>query len=320
MRDAGRSDIFAAANPIVMDQRSRIWEIDRVLGRWCVLASVFWATVCLCAMNAPSNASATTHEPLEFLEPPEPPYFERPFIGPLTYGQFGPEGTTTVSAVISPEGLETTYRITLECEVGEVFAECDPSQFVEGLLPATHESYEENLHLTGLKQSDNYRFGVQARNSERENWMTGEIGEIFIPPGAGSECVGCDEPYETKESQWAIESGNEAAARTLQEAREEEHAKEAAKLAEEAADKQTEERPPVPACVVPTLRGDTLAVARRALRRAHCRTGKLSRPRRYRGPLAVDQQRPRAGKKLADGAAVALSLRPAAANVHKRHA
>jgi hypothetical protein len=40
-----------------------------------------------------------------------------------------------------------------------------------------------------------------------------------------------------------------------------------------------------PKCVVPSLKGDSLTQARRALGRARCRLGKLSGPRRYHGRL-----------------------------------
>jgi beta-lactam-binding protein with PASTA domain len=61
-------------------------------------------------------------------------------------------------------------------------------------------------------------------------------------------------------------------------------------------------------CVVPSLRDDSLGVAQKALRKAHCKLGKVSRPRTHHGALVVTGQSPKSGKKLASGAAVAVTL------------
>jgi hypothetical protein len=62
------------------------------------------------------------------------------------------------------------------------------------------------------------------------------------------------------------------------------------------------------ACVVPRLRGRTLAKAKRALTRAHCSLGKVRRVRaRVRRGLVVGQS-PRAGVRKARGAKVALRV------------
>lgn len=72
---------------------------------------------------------------------------------------------------------------------------------------------------------------------------------------------------------------------------------------------------PKPKCVVPSLRGDSLAKARRLLRRAHCRLGKALRPakrrrrhRRRHSALVVVGQRPHPRSKLAFGGRVAVAL------------
>ena len=59
-------------------------------------------------------------------------------------------------------------------------------------------------------------------------------------------------------------------------------------------------------CVVPPLRGDTLATARRALSAAHCRLGSVHGPARHHGTLRVTRQSARAGKRLANDARVSL--------------
>jgi beta-lactam-binding protein with PASTA domain len=62
-------------------------------------------------------------------------------------------------------------------------------------------------------------------------------------------------------------------------------------------------------CVVPRLRGYTLAAARRALSAAHCRLGSVHRPaRHHHGTLRVTKQSVRAGKRLANDARVNLWL------------
>lgn len=62
-------------------------------------------------------------------------------------------------------------------------------------------------------------------------------------------------------------------------------------------------------CTVPKLRGKRIAAARKALKRAHCRAGKV---RRKRGPKAkrgrVLKQVPRAGKAVPAGAKVDLTV------------
>ena len=61
-------------------------------------------------------------------------------------------------------------------------------------------------------------------------------------------------------------------------------------------------------CVVPSLKGDSLGSARQVLLHAHCKLGKVSRDRGVHGPLVVTRQTPARGKKLRQGAAVAVTL------------
>jgi subtilisin family serine protease len=67
-------------------------------------------------------------------------------------------------------------------------------------------------------------------------------------------------------------------------------------------------------CRVPRLRGRTLRAAKRALRRAHCRTGKVRRPRARRGlrapALVVLSSKPKRGALRAADAKVAMTLGP----------
>jgi hypothetical protein len=76
-----------------------------------------------------------------------------------------------------------------------------------------------------------------------------------------------------------------------------------------------------PHCVVPQLVGKTLAQAKRALAHAHCRLGKVTRPKARRGhklpPLVVKRSSPRAGSRHAAGAKVAITLAPK--RKHRKH-
>jgi len=62
-------------------------------------------------------------------------------------------------------------------------------------------------------------------------------------------------------------------------------------------------------CIVPSLKGDSLSLAQRALSHAHCRLGKVSRLKgRHDGRLVVTQQRVGAGARLANGMRVGVTL------------
>ena len=61
-------------------------------------------------------------------------------------------------------------------------------------------------------------------------------------------------------------------------------------------------------CLVPSLKGDTLRAARRALSRAHCRLGRITEPRTRHAKLTVTAQSRPAGARLADNAPVAVRL------------
>jgi hypothetical protein len=151
------------------------------------------------------------------------------------------------------------------------------------------------------------------------------------PPGAAPEGAKGTEPYTPPELPWANQSGNEAAMRTVAEQHAKEHEEQQAKEAtaqHAAAQKHTEEQAQQaeaeaaahqreeaehPACHVPDLKGDTLAVARRALAEAHCHLGSVHRPTHHHGTLRVSAQSAPAGKRLPHGGRVALwvSAKPA---------
>jgi hypothetical protein len=152
-----------------------------------------------------------------------------------------------------------------------------------------------------------------------------------IPPGACPEGCSNNERYIPETPPGATEGARETAARAVREAdaeraanaakeqkaakeQEERQAKEAAlKLAdeEELAQREAAEHSssPSPKCIIPSLKGDTVSVARRTARKAHCRLGKISRSHNSRGKLIVTRQTPRAGKALAAETAIAITLR-----------
>jgi beta-lactam-binding protein with PASTA domain len=68
---------------------------------------------------------------------------------------------------------------------------------------------------------------------------------------------------------------------------------------------------PPPPCLVPKIVGKTLAKAKTALRKRHCRAGKVTVTRAYSKRVRkgkVLAQKPKAGKKLKNGAKVSLVL------------
>jgi hypothetical protein len=65
---------------------------------------------------------------------------------------------------------------------------------------------------------------------------------------------------------------------------------------------------PSPSCVVPRLRGKTLAAAKRALKKAHCAIGKVTKRVSKKRPGRVISQSRRPGRKLRNGAKVGVVL------------
>jgi beta-lactam-binding protein with PASTA domain len=77
----------------------------------------------------------------------------------------------------------------------------------------------------------------------------------------------------------------------------------------------TKEAPPPPPpaeekCVVPKLKGLTLGKAKSALTKAHCKAGKVSKPKKAKGALVVKSSKPAAGTVLPAGSKVDLKLAP----------
>jgi hypothetical protein len=238
---------------------------------------------------------------------------EPPVLGPIK-ASAEYSGEETIEAQIDPGPYETVWTIRLDC----------PGQrrcrSTEGRLPADDESHTVTFVVTGLETDTHYQYTVEASSLAGATSLSGEFESI--PAGACPKgCVSGGTPYRPPELPWANQSGNEAAERTVREQREKEHDEQKAKEAvghaaeeaealkrrEEEAARQAAGRPKTsPACVVPRLKGDTLAVAHRALAVGHCRLGIVHRPVRQHGTLRVRRQSARAGKRLAEDARVAL--------------
>jgi hypothetical protein len=208
----------------------------------------------------------------------------------------------------APEGAFAT---------GNTFAPFDcglPDPFPAPAPPAPYGGMLESLGSSGVWSLylDNQPGGEESRIAG--GWSL----RIAIQPS------GSFPSYHPPELPWADKSGNEGAARTVQEQREKEQAEQRAQeaashaLQESAMPQPGQEKAMQPAvarpqarrgCVVPALKGDTLAAARRALAAAHCRVGAVHRTTHRPGRLRVSRQTVRAGKRLADDARVAIWVR-----------
>ena len=107
----------------------------------------------------------------------------------------------------------------------------------------------------------------------------------------------------------AARKAREASVKAEQEAKEAPLRQALERAEREAAEVQAAEaRASVVGCVVPSLVGRSLNAARRALARAHCSLGKVTRPRVGHGALLVIGQGAKHGKKLPRGARIAVRL------------
>jgi hypothetical protein len=238
---------------------------------------------------------------------------ESPTIDSVTLKEVTIAGVA-LEAQINPQGNETSYeflfvwRALKPRERGEPLAGGSPAQ--QGRIGAGSSDVTVSAFLSGLQPGYTYWYQVVATslgNSTRSaatalayfnpDWFEEvpplEEGPPYVPP----ERAGC-----------ADESGNLAAAKTVQEQR--------AKEAEEATLKRRAEEHrdaiiPASGCKVPGVKGDTLRAARRAIEHAHCRLGRVRRPSHYRGVLIVTEQTPHRDMTLRNGASVTLVLGPA---------
>jgi hypothetical protein len=214
---------------------------------------------------------------------------------------------------INPEGTETSYEFSI---IGRQMNGSERPEELSGpvqggQLGAGTSAVSVHVLLSGVQPGYVYWLEVVATNLAGTTRST--PGYFFYDDrSAEGEPIVSHWPYRTDESGCSIESGDLAAARTVQEQREKEaaekktaeEARSAAKIAAEGA------RPTatVRSCIVPSLKGDTLNVARHMILRAQCRVGKVSRPHHHRGALVVLRESPARGRTLAAGAAIALRL------------
>lgn len=222
-----------------------------------------------------------------------------PVLGPINASSEY-SGQETIEAQINPGAYETGWMISLVCGFE---TRCKST---EGLLPGDQESHTVSTVVTGLAPDTRYEYSIEASSSAGATRFTGAFESI--PAGACPNGCGPDEPFRPTEPPWANQSGNEAAERTLQEQREKEQKeKEATTHASEEPAKPLVTRPRArPACVVPALKGDTLAAAQHKLAGAHCRLGIVHRRTHRHGALRVTRQGTPAGKRIGSGAHIAL--------------
>jgi hypothetical protein len=233
----------------------------------------------------------------------------------------GLEGEITVDASVDPKGVETTYETWLECVLcGESY------DYAEGSLPAVDEVRAVTFVLNDLQRGEDYQVAIRVRNAAGESFRLS--GDVEVPESLNSFPTGAA-PVGVIEAPYLGAASGQLLAIAEREARErserELKEREAHELwervpasMEAGARKEAEvaatARQRVRACVVPSLRGDTLSAAGRVLAHAHCRLGKVSRPRHHHGNLFVTRQAPRPGERLRATADVTLVLAPKAAS------
>jgi hypothetical protein len=233
---------------------------------------------------------------------------------------WGVGGHLTLGAEIDPEGLETTYELVLKCDP-EASSPCElqPSpQSGGGHLVAGYETQRVEFALTPPKSGGSFWFSVRAVNSAGATYRQTTITVAAEPLGACPSGCSPGEPEETIVPPWIKAVNERESVQTLKEyeekqrqiakEHEEQQAKEKARVAEEAR---------APICSVPSLRGDTVARARSALEKAHCRLGRIIRRSHRRGVLHVVEQNPGPGSRLQAGTSIEIVCRPE--RRHPRH-
>jgi hypothetical protein len=186
-----------------------------------------------------------------------------------------------------------------------------------------------------LRPGHVYHYAVHAANSAGGEGLGDLIedcppsGSCLTPPQPTPCAEGCPgsngPPYVTSLSReaeeaalrWAEGAPAREAERQAAKRREEEERAARRRALQEASERegreQVERESALQArrvrCIVPDLKGDSLARARRALKKAHCSLGAVRGSRRGLR-LVVRAQGTGAGRKLASGAAVAVTLGP----------
>jgi hypothetical protein len=235
--------------------------------------------------------------------------------------------SVTLQAEVNPEGAETSWEIYLECQ-GPSEGQQYPCGAVAG-GPQRHEGRiaagagPELVHatVTGLSPGYFYKYSILATNSSgTEGWVG---SQFFACPSTGP----CGGGFWKGQAYWIVEAerrnGSEAPRREAERQAQKQHEEEARRneqLEREAHERKlreegeragreaaARERLAHTRCVVPRLKGDTLSRARKGLRAAHCKLGKVTRPASG-GGFVVTHQGVRPGRKLPNGSAVAVTL------------
>jgi hypothetical protein len=255
----------------------------------------------------------------------------KPSIGAPSAEVGGNEAT--LKAPIRPGGLETQYEVWLQC-TSQSCTSTESHRVADGSINSGLE-HEVNVPLTSLEWDTSYTFQVTASNKDGTATSYPQTFTTGSPPPAGCP-DGCSDnkPYESKLEPWVLE-GAEREAREAPRLGAEEEAKakeEAERPGKEAAARAAKEREireageragreaaerervakqaSVAVCLVPSLKGDSLAAARSALSKAHCKLGRVTPPPRGHGRHVVTRQGLRAGSKHPAGTPVAVSLGP----------
>jgi hypothetical protein len=237
--------------------------------------------------------------------PAASPAASAPHVGPLAVKEVPSDGSSA-QAVIEPDGLRTEYAVWLEgaregpfCESG---VPCAPLQLVgSGYVDASVTNETVRGELMGLQSDRFYTWRMTARNADG-NAETSSIFETGL-----SAPVQDMNTYQRPDT----EGGAQAEGGLLQQ-RERNQA--SAQAAREAGERETLAREravmslPASRCVVPRLRGDSLRTARRALSRAHCKLGRVEKPRKGRGHVRVVRQGAPPGAQLHDNAVISIVL------------
>ncbi len=248
------------------------------------------------------------------------------------------EHGVTIEAQINSEGSETAYEIRLVWQVAD--PKGGPPNGGEGELPTggpqtqtgniAAGSGDQTVSATlALQWGYTYYYVIAAISSAGKTKGESPYSIPFHISGEFPNGSGTGPPYESEIPLWSTRLAESESAQTVREyeakqqqkAKEQEEfkAREAVRLAAEAAEikRIVEEKTAAeaaaraavrPRCVVPSLMGDTLSKAQRALSKAHCKLGKITEPRTGRGALVVVGQGVEHGKQLPDGAAVAVKL------------
>ncbi len=229
------------------------------------------------------------------------------------------ETSATLQAEVNPEGSETTWETYLECQSSspKESSPCEPvgggSQRHEGRIAASSGLEVVHAELAGLRPEYVYRYAVLATNSlGKEGWVQLEFATCsthgVCPVGGfpGLPWWGVEDSIRSGEEAPEREAALEAKKKHEEEVAAHERAvrEEGERAGRQAAEQEHRART---GCVVPRLDGDSLLRARKALRAAHCKLGRVTRPS-TRGALVVARQGVRPGRRLAKGSAVPVKL------------